>query len=53
MYETIPSSKSNELTIDAYEILKQIKKQADEISTSEGSIPILKNLSNPTNLTKT
>ena len=51
MYETIPSSKSNELTIDAYEILKQIKKQADEISTSEGSIPILKNLSNPTNLT--
>ena len=51
MYDTIPSNKSNELTSDAVEILKQIKKKADEISTSEGSIPILKNLTNPTNLT--
>lgn len=35
----------------ALEIFEQIKKQTDEISTSEGSINLLKNLSNPTNLT--
>ena len=33
------------------EIVEQIKKHADEISTSEGSFQIFKNLSNPTNLT--
>ena len=36
---------------DALEIYEQIKKQTDELSTSEGSIQFLKNLSNPTNLT--
>ena len=35
----------------ALEIYEQIKKQADELSTSEGSIQLFKNLSNPTNLT--
>ena len=40
---------SNDL--GALEILEQIKKQTDEMSTSEGSIYLLKNLSNPTNLT--
>lgn len=40
---------SNDL--EAFEILEQIKKQTDEMSTSEGSIYLLKNLSNPTNLT--
>ena len=40
---------SNDLT--ALEIFEQIKKQTDEMSTSEGSIYLLKNLSNPTNLT--
>ena len=33
------------------EIFEQIKRQADELSTSEGSIQLFKNLSNPTNLT--
>ena len=33
------------------ELFEQIKRQADEISTSEGSIQLFKNLSNPTNLT--
>jgi uncharacterized membrane-anchored protein YhcB (DUF1043 family) len=40
---------SNDL--GALEIFEQIKKQTDEMSTSEGSIYLLKNLSNPTNLT--
>ena len=31
------------------EIFEQIKRQADELSTSEGSIQLFKNLSNPTN----
>ena len=40
---------SNDL--EAFEIFEQIKKQTDEMSTSEGSNYLLKNLSNPTNLT--
>ena len=51
MYQTIPTHINNDLNTDTIEILKQIKKQSDEISTSEGSIHFLKNLSNPTNLT--
>ena len=33
------------------DILEQIKKKSEEISTSEASIKLLQNLSNPTNLT--
>ena len=33
------------------EIVEQLKKQTDELSTSEGSSLLIKNLSNPTNLT--
>ena len=36
---------------EALDIYEQIKKQAEELSTSDGSIQFLKNLSNPTNLT--
>ena len=45
------STSTYNLNTDTIEILQQIKKQAEEISTSEGSFPLLKNLSNPTNLT--
>ena len=51
MYQTIPTHISKDINTDTIEILKQIKKQSDEISTSEGSIHFFKNLSNPTNLT--
>ena len=51
MYQTIPTHISKELNTDTLEILNQIKKQTEEISTSEASIHFLKNLSNPTNLT--
>ena len=33
------------------EIIEQIKKKSEEISTSEASIKLFQNLSNPTNLT--
>ena len=36
---------------EALDIYEQIKKQTEELSTSDGSIQFLKNLSNPTNLT--
>ena len=42
---------NKDLNFDTIEILRQIKKQRDEISTSEGSVPFLRSLSNPTNLT--
>jgi len=51
MYQTIPTHISKDLNSDTLEILNQIKKQTEEISTSDASIPLLKNLSNPTNLT--
>ena len=38
--------------IEALDIFEQIKKQSEDLSTSEASITLLKNLSNPTNLTK-
>ena len=37
--------------IEALDIFEQIKKQSEDLSTSEASITLLKNLSNPTNLT--
>ena len=51
MYQTISTHKNKDLNSDTIEILNQIKKQTEEISTSEASIPFFKNLSNPTNLT--
>ena len=51
MYQTIPTHISKDFNSDTLEILNQIKKQTEEISTSDASIPLLKNLSNPTNLT--
>ena len=42
---------NKDFNYDTLEILRQIKKQRDEISTSEGSVPFLRSLSNPTNLT--
>ena len=49
----ITSSQNSSITLrkDASDILEQIKKKAEDISTSEGSIPFFQNLSNPTNLT--
>ena len=51
MYHTIQTTNNKDINSDTIDILNQIKKQSDEISTSEGSIHLLKNLSNPTNLT--
>ena len=51
MYQTIPTNFSKELNTDTIEILKQLQKQSEDISTSECSNLFLKNLSNPTNLT--
>ena len=42
---------NKDINSDTLEVLRQIKKQADEISTTEGSIRFLRSLSNPTNLT--
>lgn len=42
---------NRDLNFDTIEILRQIQHQRDEISTSEGSIPFIRSLSNPTNLT--
>ena len=50
MYSTIPTYNSKELNTDTIEILEQIKKQNEEFST-DGSVKLFKNLSNPTNLT--
>lgn len=50
MYSTIPTYNSKELNTDTIEILEQIKKQNEEFST-DGSVQLFKNLSNPTNLT--
>ena len=51
MYQTITTNNNKDINSDTIDILNQIKKQSDEISTSEGSMHLLKNLSNPTNLT--
>ena len=51
MQQTIPTHLSKDLNSDTIEILNQIKKQNEEISTSDASIHFFKNLSNPTNLT--
>ena len=51
MYHTIQTTNNKDINSDTIDILNQIKKQSDEISTSEGSLHLLKNLSNPTNLT--
>ena len=50
MYSTIPTYNSKDLNTDTIEILEQIKKQNEEFST-DGSVQLFKNLSNPTNLT--
>lgn len=42
---------SNVLRKDASDIFEQIRKKAEDISTSEGSFRVFHNLSNPTNLT--
>ena len=42
---------NKDINSDTLEVLRQIKNQADEISTTEGSIRFLRSLSNPTNLT--
>lgn len=42
---------NKDINADTLEVLRQLKKQADEISTTEGSIRFLRSLSNPTNLT--
>ena len=48
---SITDNNSNILRKDASDILDQIRKRAEDISTSEGSNFIFYNLSNPTNLT--
>ena len=48
---SITDNNSNILRKDASDILDQIRKRAEDISTSEGSNFIFCNLSNPTNLT--
>ena len=48
---TSSNNSSNILKRDASDIFEQIKKKAEDLSTSEGSIPLFQNLSNPTNLT--
>ena len=48
---SITNNNSNILRKDASDILDQIRKRAEDISTSEGSNFIFYNLSNPTNLT--
>ena len=48
---SLTDNTSNILRNDASDILDQIRKRAEDISTSEGSNFIFYNLSNPTNLT--
>ena len=46
-----PSSSNIDNSSGIPDILEQIKKKSEEISTSDASIKLLQNLSNPTNLT--
>ena len=48
---TSSNNSSHILKRDVSDIYEQIKKKAEDLSTSEGSIPLFQNLSNPTNLT--
>ena len=48
---TTSNNSSHILKKDVSDIFEQIKKKAEDISTSEGSIHLFQNLSNPTNLT--
>ena len=48
---TSSNNSSHILKNNASDIFEQIKKKAEDLSTSEGSIPLFQNLSNPTNLT--
>ena len=48
---TSSDNSSHIIKRDVSDIFEQIKKKAEDLSTSEGSIPLFQNLSNPTNLT--
>ena len=48
---TSSNNSSHILKKDVSDIFEQIKKKAEDLSTSEGSMLLLQNLSNPTNLT--
>ena len=48
---TSSNNSSHVLKKNVSDIFEQIKKKAEDLSTSEGSIPFFQNLSNPTNLT--
>ena len=48
---TTSNNSSHILKKDVSDIFEQIKKKAEDISTSEGSFHLFQNLSNPTNLT--
>ena len=48
---TSSNNSSHILKKDVSDIFEQIKKKAEDLSTSEGSMFLLQNLSNPTNLT--
>ena len=45
----LTSNRDNNNSSMAQDILEQIRKKSEEISTSEASIKLLQNLSNPTN----
>jgi len=48
---TSSDNSSHILKKDVSDIFEQIKKKKEDLSTSDGSIPLFQNLSNPTNLT--
>ena len=48
---TSSNNSSHILKKNVSDIFEQIKKKAEDLSTSEGSIPLFQNLANPTNLT--
>ena len=48
---TSSNNSSHVLKNNVSDIFEQIKKKAEDLSTSEGSIPLFQNLNNPTNLT--
>ena len=48
---TSSENSSHILKRDASDIFEQIRKKKEDLSTSDGSIPLFQNLSNPTNLT--
>ena len=48
---TLSDNSSHILKKDVSDIFEQIKKKKEDLSTSDGSIPLFQNLSNPTNLT--